>query len=186
MTYAPEQSAANHIFTQRYQCMIPRSFMFGPEYARKVGYGVTGNQIVDRMQVNSLETQHQTIAGLAVLYHQGAEPLLVNEADCVPIYKALVKHLTDWRDFTAQGVNPAYCPPVIDFIVLDKLAEYYHYRAVELSPAPETTDRLHNAIMALNRSGNRAVVRQKSHNDDNTIRAYVSIADDIERNLYED
>ncbi len=184
--YAPDQSAANHIFTERYHVLIPRSFMFGPEYIRKVGYAVAGDASVDRMQANSLENQRQTIAGLSVLYWQGAEPLLGNEMDCIPIYRNIMRHLAEWRDFTYMGINAQYCPPIQDFQCLEALAMYFHYKVHELDPKPETTDRLHNAVMALNRSGNRSVIRQKTHDEENNIKPFVSIAEDIERNLYGD
>lgn len=186
--YAPEVSAANHIFTQRYMCVIPRSFMFGEKYIAKHGYGATGDPVVDRMAANNLTTMNQTIAGLCVLYSQGAEPLLKDEADCVPIYKAIVKHLNDWRDFSAQGLNPDYCPPMLDFRALEALAIYYHYKVQELAPMAQSRSQLRDSVMNMNRGGARAVQRAANPQatDEPTILPFVSIADDIERNLYGD
>lgn len=182
--YAPEVSAANHLFTQRYQAVIPRSFMFGEEYIRKVGYGSTNDPHVDRMQASSLVNVQQTIAGLAYLYCQGAEPLLADETDCVPIYKAIIKHLSDWRDFSYQGLNPEYCPPMIDFQAFERLAVYYHYRVQELEPVAQSNSKLRDAVLNMNRGGMRSVNRAPQ--DELNIKPFVSIADDIERNLYGD
>lgn len=184
--YAPEASAANHIFTNRYHVMIPRSFMFGPKYIAKVGYGSSGDQMVDRMQNTDLVNMHQTIAGLAVLYSQGAEPLLGVETDCVPIYKAIVKHLNDWRDFSYQGLNPDYCPPMVDFWALEKLAHYFHYKAQALQPTAQSHSQLRDSVMNMNRGGSRAVNRAAGPQQEQEILPFVSIADDIERNLFGD
>ena len=184
--YAPDVTAANHIFTQRYQCLIPRSFMYGPEYIRKAGYGTSGDLSVDRMQASSLERMNQTVAGLSMLFAQGAEPILAEEQDCIPIYKAIVKHLNDWKDFSHQGLNPEYCPPLEDFRCLEALAMYYHYRVQELEPIPQSNSKLIDSILGMNRGGSRSVNRIQQPNEEPQIPAFVSIVDDIERNLYGD
>lgn len=183
--YAPGVSAANHLFQERYQCVIPRSFMFGEEYIRKVGYGSTNDARVDRMQASSLITVQQTIAGLAYLHCQGAEPLLFDENDCVPIYKAIVQHLTDWRDFSYQGLNPDYCPPMVDFYAFERLAIYYHQRVQELQPTAQSSSKLRDTVLNMNRGGSRPVNRV-TENDELKILPFVSIAEDIEKNLYGD
>jgi len=186
--YAPDASAANHIFNERYQCKIPRSFMYGPNYIAKHGYGASGDPTVDRMAANNLTVMNQTIAGLAVLYSQGAEPLLLNEDDCVSIYRTIVKHLVEWRDFSAQGLNPDYCPPMLDFRALEALAIRFHYEVQERAPMAQSRSQLRDSVMNLRRGGGRAVYRAANPLSESApdILPFVSIADDIERNLYGD
>ena len=184
--FSPGRSAANYLFTERFEVLIPRSFMYGENYVKKVGYAVTGDPTVDRMQANNLERQKQTIVGLAYLFWQGAEPLLVNEADKVPIYKAIIQHLTDWRDFSHHGINQAYCPPMADFHALENLAQYFHHRVQEMEPVAQTKDRMRDTIMGMNRTGQRSMLRESTRNRDNTIRPFVSLVEDIERNIYGD
>jgi hypothetical protein len=180
--YAPDVTAANHIFTERYNVLIPRSFMYGPEYIRKAGYGTTGDATVDRMQASSLERMNQTIAGLSVLYCQGAEPLLANPPDCIPIYKAIVKHLNDWKDFSHQGLNPEYCPPMEDFRALEALAVYFHFTVQELEPIPQSNSKLVDSILSMNRGARMTQRTQQA--EEPSIPAFVSIADTIEENIY--
>lgn len=184
--YAPEVSAANHLFHQRYQAVIPRSFMFGEKYIAKVGYGSTNDPHVDRMQASSLVNVQQTIAGLAYLHCQGAEPLLADENDCVPIYKAIIQHLSDWRDFSYQGLNPDYCPPMVDFYAFERLAIYYHYKVQESTPIAQSNSKLRDAILNMNRGGSSPVSRNSQNTDESQIKPFVSIANDIEKNLYGD
>lgn len=180
-------TAAQHIFHERYRVLIPRHFMYSAEYIRKVGYGASGNAGVDRMASSNLEAMNQTIAGLAILHFQGAELLLLDENDCVPIYKAIVRHLVDWRDFSSHGLNPDQCPPIEDFRALEEIAIQFHIRAQELEPIAQPNSRLWDAVQAMNRSASRMVWnRTQSRDAEGSIKPYLSIVDDIEKNLLGD
>lgn len=180
-------TAARHIFRQRYRVYIPRSFMYGSEYIRKVGYHSTGNTLVDQMSIKDLTIMNQTIAGWAILHHQGAELILADEKDAIPIYKAIQQHLRDWLDFSRLNLHPDFCPPVDDFRALEAIAMYYHIRVQELEPIPQTHSTLKNALLGMNRGASyRSTTRTQRGIDTDEIKPYVSMVDDIEKNLYGD
>lgn len=180
-------TAAKHIFRKKYQVYVPRTFLYGPEYIRKVGYESSGDPVVDRMAINNLSRVNQTIAGWAILHSQGAELILANEKDCIEIYKAITQHLRDWLDFSSMGIAPEYCPPIEDFRALEAIAQHYHIRVQELEPTPQITSGLKEALLSMNRGITRSSFnRTRSQGQDGSIKPYEPMCDQIERNLYGD
>lgn len=180
-------TAAKHIFRKKYQVYVPRTFLYGPEYLRKVGYDVSGDPQVDRMAANSLTRVNQTIAGWAILHSQGAELILADEKDCIDIYKAITQHLRDWLDFSTMGIAPQYCPPIEDFRALECIAQHFHVRVQELEPTPQITSGLKEALLSMNRGVTRTSFnRSRSQTEEGAIKPYTNLCDDIERNLYGD
>lgn len=180
-------TAARHIFREKYRVFVPRGFMYSDEYIRQVGYASSGDSTVDRMSANNLMRVNQTIAGWAILHAQGAELLLVDEQDCIPIYKAIIKHLSDWRDFSLLGLSTAHCPPIDDFRALEAIAIHYHVRVQELEPTPQHNSVLRDAVLNMNRGLSRSVInRTRAKDSEDSIVPYISIVDDIEKNMDED
>lgn len=184
-----KKTAAYRLFHYRYSMLIPQMYMVGPEYARKVGYHISGDGQLDQARLHEPAIYRQTPAGLAVLHEEGAplEDVFVNPRDAVPVYDDIQEHLTDWLRAVREGIHLDDVPDLNEFRAFEAIALFIYKTAKFYDPEEVKEDKLRNRLIAMNRTrnprGTTAYLRSRNVDEKGQLKPYVSIVDRIEEHI---
>jgi hypothetical protein len=189
MSHQKDKTAAYRLFHYKYEMYIPQSFMYGPEYLRKVGYHVSGDGRLDRSRLNEPVLMRQTPAALAIFYDEGAPIQFADQKDAVMVYEDIQEHLLDWERVVKQGIHPDDAPPLTEFRMFEAVAMALYETAKFYEPEERYGDGLRDQLMAMNRRRNpvrtERYLRSKLLDDQGQLKPYVSVVDRIEHELLE-
>lgn len=181
-------TAAWRLFNFRYEMYIPDIYLYGDEYIRKNGLRVSGDSTLDNARKNEPSLCRQTVAGIAQFHYDGCPLILNKPTDAVQIYSDIQEHLRDWERQVIQGIHASDTPPLVEFRMFELVAMELYNTAMFYRPDQEQgTSALRDLIMNLNRSRNLAgtnnYLKSKISAPDGNIKPYVSIVDNIEKEL---
>lgn len=178
------------LFNLRYKCMATSLIEVTTEYLQsgRAVMNVTGDKVVDTLSVGRMEYKILTAAAIAMFMNEGHSIAITQLKDCVQMYADIQDHLHNHLEASKQAMHIDDLPPIEDLRAFEALALEVYRVAKRLEPRPEVKSSIFDSLVEMSRRRNLVATNKYLHDmntTDNQLRPYVSIVDDIERNMAE-
>lgn len=98
-----EYSAAYKLFNMHWLCIVPANEVMDENDFELFGLALSDNPEWNARLATAPKEHMLSPADMAQLMADGVDVTLRDPEDAVPIYKLVIEHLTDWRDFLADN-----------------------------------------------------------------------------------
>lgn len=179
------------LFNLRFKCMATSLIEFTSDYLAtgNVIMNITGNTTVDKLSPGRMEIKNLTAAAIAMFMDEGHSIGITDMYDCIQIYNDIQDHLHNHLQASRQAFHIDELPPIEELRMFEALALEVYQTAKRLEPKAETlSGGIFDSFVQMSRrrnliATNKFLKSQTEH--DGQIKPYISIVDEIERNLAE-
>lgn len=118
-----EVTPAYLLFYDYYMCMIPTADHMDINDFEYYGIAMSGDPERDKAMATGFSTVTICPADMAQYVHDGVPLILIDPKDSVKIYKLIVQHLLNWRDFLDNPIGANRKPPLDGLMMFNQLAK---------------------------------------------------------------
>lgn len=179
------------LFNLRFKCLATNLIEVTTEYLAtgNVVMNVTGDPTVDKLSSGRMEIKNLTAAAIAMFMDEGHAIAITDMYDCVQIYNDIQDHLHNHLMESRRAFHKDELPPIEELRMFEALALDVYQTAKRLEPkATAVHGGIFDSFIEMSRRRNLVAtnrfLKAQLENADG-IKPYVSIVDDIERNIAE-